>query len=91
MVTEATDLNSIYQEATDKIRDRVPVEAPKQEKGLSPAEKEAAAKDYYANIRTNVLLAWVLTNVSCMRRAHPVPFTDCRGCFAGTAAGHHPE
>ncbi|KAF9070089.1 chitin synthase-domain-containing protein [Rhodocollybia butyracea] len=31
-------------------------------KELSPAEKEQAAKDYYANVRTNVLLCWVISN-----------------------------
>jgi len=29
---------------------------------LSNAEKEQVAKDYYANVRTNVLLSWVLSN-----------------------------
>jgi hypothetical protein len=28
------------------------------------AEKEQVAKDYYASVRTNLLLAWVLSNVS---------------------------
>jgi len=44
------------------LRDRVPVDK-SQGKGLPTlAEKEANAKDYYANVRTNVLLAWVLSN-----------------------------
>ncbi|KAL0068737.1 hypothetical protein AAF712_004066 [Marasmius tenuissimus] len=29
----------------------------------SNAEREEAAKDYYANVRTNVLLAWMISNV----------------------------
>lgn len=31
---------------------------------MTTAEKEQAAKEYYAGVRTNVLLAWVLSNVS---------------------------
>ncbi|EDR11492.1 glycosyltransferase family 2 protein, partial [Laccaria bicolor S238N-H82] len=62
MLTEAADVNSIYEEALMNLRDRVPVEKT-QGKGLPTlAEKEANAKDYYANVRTNVLLAWVLSN-----------------------------
>lgn len=33
-------------------------------KAMSEREKEQAAMDYYANVRTNVLLTWVLSNVS---------------------------
>lgn len=63
MLTEAADVNSIYEEALMNLRDRVPVDKT-QGKGLPTlAEKEANAKDYYANVRTNVLLAWVLSNV----------------------------
>ncbi|KAF8160662.1 chitin synthase-domain-containing protein [Crassisporium funariophilum] len=62
MLTEAADVNSIYEESLSNLRDRVPVDNGKG-KGLpSIAEKEMAAKDYYANVRTNVLLAWVLSN-----------------------------
>jgi chitin synthase len=64
MLTEAADVNSIYEESLSNLRDRVPIDNPKG-KGLpSIAEKEQAAKDYYANVRTNVLLTWVLSNVS---------------------------
>jgi len=64
MLTEAADVNSIYEESLSNLRDRVPIDNPKG-KGLpTMAEKEQAAKDYYANVRTNVLLAWVLSNVS---------------------------
>ena len=64
MLTEAADVNSIYEESLSNLRDRVPIDNPRG-KGLpSIAEKEQAAKDYYANVRTNVLLTWVLSNVS---------------------------
>ncbi|KAF5380437.1 hypothetical protein D9615_004664 [Tricholomella constricta] len=62
MLTEAADVNSIYEEALTNLRTRKPA-VPKGT-GSAPtiAEKEQAAKDYYANVRTNVLLTWVLSN-----------------------------
>lgn len=64
MLTEVADVNSIYEEALSNLRDRVPIDNGKGKGLLSVAEKEHAAKDYYANVRTNVLLVWVLSNVS---------------------------
>ncbi|CDO75678.1 Glycosyltransferase Family 2 protein [Trametes cinnabarina] len=58
--TDAADVNSIYEEALDNLKNRKPL--PKASNGPSTAEKEQLAKDYYANVRTNVLLAWVLSN-----------------------------
>ncbi|KAH9847147.1 chitin synthase-domain-containing protein [Lenzites betulinus] len=58
--TDAADVNSIYEEALDNLKNRKPLA--KASAGLSTAEKEQLAKDYYANVRTNVLLAWVLSN-----------------------------
>ncbi|KAF8894117.1 chitin synthase-domain-containing protein [Infundibulicybe gibba] len=49
MLTEAADVNSIYEEALSNLK------KPKTGR-LSPAEKEQAAIDYYANVRTNGLL-----------------------------------
>ncbi|PIL35857.1 hypothetical protein GSI_01517 [Ganoderma sinense ZZ0214-1] len=57
--TDATDVNIIYEEALDNLRNRRPLPKPA---GLSNAEKEQLARDYYANVRTNVLLFWVLSN-----------------------------
>ncbi|RPD57628.1 glycosyltransferase family 2 protein [Lentinus tigrinus ALCF2SS1-7] len=57
--TDATDVNIIYEEALDNLRNRKPLPKPV---GLGTAEKEQLAKDYYANVRTNVLLTWVLSN-----------------------------
>lgn len=57
-------MNSIYEESLSNLRDRVPIDNGKGKGPLSVAERENNAKDYYANVRTNVLLAWVLSNVS---------------------------
>ncbi|KAH9942456.1 chitin synthase-domain-containing protein [Epithele typhae] len=57
--TDATDVNLLYEEALDNVRNRKPI--PKAQ-GLNSAEKEQLARDYYANVRTNVLLFWVLSN-----------------------------
>jgi len=65
MLTEIADINSIYIESLTNLRDRVPVDNGKSKGLMSIAEKEHAAKDYYADVRTNVLLAWVLSNVCC--------------------------
>ncbi|KAF8070711.1 chitin synthase, partial [Lyophyllum atratum] len=62
MLTEAADVNSIYEEALTNLRTRKPVAAKGVGGAPSLAEKEQAAKDYYANVRTNVLLTWVLSN-----------------------------
>lgn len=66
MPTEDADINIIYEDALGNLRDRVPIDKGKDKDKVVPstAEKEAAAKEYYASVRTNVLLAWVLTNVS---------------------------
>ncbi|KAI9060296.1 glycosyltransferase family 2 protein [Trametes sanguinea] len=58
--TDAADVNSIYEEALDNLKNRKPL--PKASGAPSTAEKEQLAKDYYANVRTNVLLVWVLSN-----------------------------
>ncbi|KAI0769728.1 chitin synthase-domain-containing protein [Trametes elegans] len=58
--TDAADVNSLYEEALDNLKNRKPLA--KASTGPSTAEKEQLAKDYYANVRTNVLLAWVLSN-----------------------------
>jgi len=66
MLSSPADVNSIYEEALENLRLRNMGEKGKgknkPEKILTDAEKEMAAKDYYANVRTNVLLAWVLSN-----------------------------
>jgi len=66
MLSSPADVNSIYEEALENLRVRnmgdKGTEKKKPEKVLTDAEKEMAAKDYYANVRTNVLLSWVLSN-----------------------------
>ena len=79
MLAEAADVNGIYEEALDSLRavkfadaagTQQGTKAKKGPKGkpmpkvMSEWEKEQAAMDYYANVRTNVLLTWVLSNVS---------------------------
>nr|GAT57650.1 glycosyltransferase family 2 protein [Mycena chlorophos] len=60
MSTDQADMNNIYEEALSNIRNRMP--AYTQNTPMSNSDKDQAAKDYYANVRTNVLLAWVLSN-----------------------------
>ena len=53
MLTEAADVNSIYEEALLNLKNRKPA-VPKSNAAIGQAEKEQGAKDYYANVRTNV-------------------------------------
>jgi chitin synthase len=70
MHSSVADVNDIYDEALGNLKrirnGEVPVSAAPEKKSRSQtlAEKEQAAKNYYANVRTNVLLSWVLSNVS---------------------------
>lgn len=52
-------MDAAYSEALDNLRIRKPIQEFKA-KSLSAEEQER--KDYYANVRTNVLLCWVLSN-----------------------------
>ena len=62
MLSSPADVNSIYEEALENLRLRNMGEKGKvknkPEKILTDAEKEMAAKDYYANVRTNVGNVW---------------------------------
>ncbi|KAJ7262233.1 glycosyltransferase family 2 protein [Mycena haematopus] len=67
MATDKADMNNIYEEALSNLKTRKPPFS--QNTPMSNTEKDQAAKDYYANVRTNasfhrlwVLLAWVLSN-----------------------------
>ncbi|EGO00075.1 glycosyltransferase family 2 protein [Serpula lacrymans var. lacrymans S7.3] len=60
MLAEAADANDIYEEAIENLKHRKPTA--NKSAVVSNVEKEQAAKDYYANVRTNVLLTWVLSN-----------------------------
>ena len=81
MLAEAADVNGIYEEALDALRTAKFADVASAQGGvktkqggkgktmpkvMSEREKEQAAMDYYANVRTNVLLTWVLSNVSGM-------------------------
>ncbi|KAH9839307.1 chitin synthase-domain-containing protein [Rhodofomes roseus] len=59
-VVDAAAVDDIYKEALENIKYKRPSTKPNPGNGL--AEREQAAKDYYANVRTNVLLTWVLSN-----------------------------
>jgi chitin synthase len=56
MITEEADANALYDEATNNLKYRAPVIRPDDSR-VSPAEKEQAAKDYYASVRTNVSIS----------------------------------
>ncbi|KAI6134500.1 glycosyltransferase family 2 protein [Pisolithus croceorrhizus] len=70
MLAEAADANGIYEDALEGLRaskfanggsgdsKRIRPER----KVMNEREREMAAMDYYADVRTNVLLAWVLSN-----------------------------
>lgn len=90
MLAEAADVNGIYEEALHSLRAakfsdvanaqrdakiKQGARGKTMSKMMSEREKEQAAMDYYANVRTNVLLTWVLSNVSGTRS-----FSSCR-CF----------
>lgn len=63
MLSSPADFNSLYEEALENFRQRyTEKDKKKPEKTPTEAEKDMAARDYYANVRTNVLLAWVLSN-----------------------------
>lgn len=51
LITEPADVNSLYDEALSNIRTRKPIQSPA---GPTAAANEQDAKDYYANVRTNV-------------------------------------
>jgi chitin synthase len=53
ILTEAADVNGIYEEALENLKHRKP--APRRTTVIQGLlEKEQVAKDYYANVRTNV-------------------------------------
>lgn len=93
MLTEVADVNSIYEESLSNLRDRVPIDNGKGKSSLSVTEKEHAAKDYYANVRTNVLLAWVLSNVGVSFFIFLMKWWSdfCFNRRLGPAAGCYPE
>ncbi|PCH43373.1 glycosyltransferase family 2 protein [Wolfiporia cocos MD-104 SS10] len=58
--SDVADVNGLYEDALENIKKRKSVPRPTGEP--SAAEQEQTAKDYYASVRTNVLLSWVLSN-----------------------------
>lgn len=57
MPVESQDINDVYDEACQDLKRK----APKEEK---PRDSDMEQKDYYATVRTNVVLAWTLTNAA---------------------------
>lgn len=53
MYTEDADINGIYEDALLNLKNRKKA-VPKSTAVVSDAERERDAKDYYANVRTNV-------------------------------------
>ena len=67
MITEEADANALYDEATTNLKYRAPVIRPDASR-VHNVEKEQAAREYYASVRTNV----------CIKKAstHSAPATD---------------
>ena len=61
MPESEADANAVYEDAIHNLKYRTPV-IRGGEGQMSKAEREQAAKEYYAGVRTNVLLAWVVSN-----------------------------
>ncbi|THH21774.1 hypothetical protein EUX98_g8282 [Antrodiella citrinella] len=61
VLADAADVNAMYEDSLLNLKDRKPV-VQKLILPQSDAEKEQMAKEYYASVRTNVLLAWILSN-----------------------------
>ncbi|GJE97749.1 glycosyltransferase family 2 protein [Phanerochaete sordida] len=59
VLADGADANEMYEESLANLRDRKPVP---DEAGAHTFDREQAARDYYASVRTNVLLCWVLSN-----------------------------
>ena len=53
MITEEADANALYDEATNNLKYRTPVMRADDGRVLA-MEREQAAKEYYASVRTNV-------------------------------------
>ncbi|KAF8482206.1 chitin synthase-domain-containing protein [Gautieria morchelliformis] len=80
VIAEPSDVNSAYLEVLHNLRVRKPVVKP--QSGSNVTEQVQKAKDYYASIRTNVLLTWVLSNgVLCLAM---LSGGDLSGTFSGT-------
>jgi len=73
-VTDDNAVNEAYKETLSNLRDRKPVPVTQR------SDLDQAARDYYANVRTNVLLFWVLTNVSdsVLRKFKPNIYCSAR-------------
>jgi chitin synthase len=53
MLAEAADVDGIYEESIDNLKHRKPANKEK-DRVITERERQMAAVDYYANVRTNV-------------------------------------
>ena len=67
MITEEADANALYDEATTNLKYRAPVIRPDASR-VHNVEKEQAAREYYASVRTNVR--------NKKKHSHPAPAAD---------------
>ena len=81
-------MDSIYEESLANLRDRIPVYGNSKKVEQTIAEKEQAAKLYYSAVKTNVLLAWVLSNV---RFSPHIKFLKLELLLLGIACLQYPE
>lgn len=82
VVLELEKPNTNYVEALDNLKTRKPIP---RKGGPSESEKDLICRDYYANLRTNLLLAWAFSNsllVVCILNG-----VSARDTFSNTPAG----
>jgi hypothetical protein len=86
---EAADFNSIYEEALMNLKTRKPA-VPKGSAGIvSAGEKEQAAKDYYASVRTNVRVSMVFLHLQLLMDPMTPGFVTL-GAVKRTLIAHSP-
>lgn len=80
VLADVADADEMYEESLTNIRNRKPIfKKPKPVPVLSAAEQEAAAKDYYASVRTNVCSFFFHVCASMSVEAD----VSCRFCWHG--------
>lgn len=81
VLADIADVNEIYEESLLNLKDRKPVVKPNTNR-QSEAEREMAAKNYYASVRTNVSRPSLLLDISLtMVLGPPCVGFDQRECI----------
>ena len=75
--TESKDINDAYDDAVQLLATKAP-----KEKGAS-RDKETKQKDYYATVRTNVVLCWSLSNAALAVAILNVSSASTRSTYMG--------